>query len=140
MYWTLASNVPHGYWVAVTVLMALRPLANQRRETLIGRPAGTFLGAAIALLAVFVPGCVRAAVVAVLCLFLLVWYSMGGAYLMQALALRPMLLIFASLGDIEHGFELTIERVIFTGLGIAAAVLLALLLRRRESRREPIPD
>lgn len=50
-----------------------------------------------------------------------------------------MLLIFASLGDIERGFELTIERVIFTVLGIAAAVLTALLLRRWESRREPSP-
>ena len=139
MYWALANNIPHGYWVAVTILMALRPLANQRRETLKGRLIGTFLGAIIALLAVLFLPVWGAVMVAVLCLFFLVWYSMGGAYLMQALALTPMLLIFASLGDIERGFELTIERVIFTLIGVAAAVLVALLLRHWESRREALP-
>lgn len=132
------NNIHHGYWVAVTVLMALRPLANQRRETLNGRLIGTFLGAVIALLAVLFLPVWGAVIVAVLCLFFLVWYSMGGAYLMQALVLTPMLLIFASLGDVERGFELTIERVIFTVMGIAAAVLVALLLRRWESRREAV--
>ena len=138
MYWALAYNIPHGYWVAVTVVMALRPLANQRRETLNGRLIGTFLGAIIALLAVLFLPIWGAVIVAVICLFFLVWYSMGGAYLMQALALTPMLLIFASLGDIEKGFELTIERVIFTVIGVIVAILLALLLRRWESRREAV--
>lgn len=139
MYWALANNVSHGYWVAVTVLMTLRPLSSQRRETLNGRLIGTFAGAVIALLAVsFLPGW-GPVLVAVVCLFFLVWYSMGGAYLMQALALTPMLLIFASLGDVERGFELTIERVIFTVLGITVAVLAALLLRRWENRREITP-
>lgn len=77
-----------------------------------------------------------ASVVAVLWLFVMVWYTVGGAYLMQALALTPMLLICASLGDIDRGFELTLERVLFTVIGVAAAVLLALLLHRWESRRE----
>lgn len=67
--------------------------------------------------------------------FFLVWYSMGGSYLMQTLALTPMLLIFASLGDVERGFELTVERVLFTLVGVAAAVLVALLLHRWERRR-----
>lgn len=136
MFWSLANNIPHGYWIAVTVLMALRPLPNQRRETLNGRLIGTLLGAVIALLAVLLLPLWGAVIFAVLCLFFLVWYSMGGAYLMQALSLTPMLLIFASLGDLERGFELTIERAIFTVIGIAAAVLVALLLRRWESQRE----
>ncbi|WP_343318612.1 FUSC family protein [Arthrobacter sp. TMP15] len=139
MFWTLANNVPHGYWIAVTVLMALRPLPNQRRETLNGRLIGTALGAVIALLAVVFLPVWGAGIVAVACLFFLVWYSMGGAYLMQALALTPMLLIFASLGDVDRGFELTIERVIFTVMGIIVAVLIALLLRHWESRREATP-
>ena len=60
---------------------------------------------------------------------------MGGAYLMQMLALTPMLLIFASLGDTERGLELTAERVIFTAIGFAAAVLLAILIRHWEAGR-----
>lgn len=140
MYWALANNIPHGYWVAVTVLMALRPLPDQRRETLNGRLIGTFLGAVIALLTVLFLPTWGTVIVAALCLVFLIWYTMGGAYLMQALFLTPMLLIFASLGDVERGFELTIERVIFTVIGIAAAVLLALLLRRWQSRREAAPE
>ncbi|MET4147631.1 FUSC family protein [Arthrobacter sp. UYCo732] len=138
MFWSLSNDIPHGYWIAVTVLMALRPLPDQRRETLNGRLIGTLLGAAVALLAVLFLPVWGAVIVAVLCLFCLVWYSMGGAYLMQAMALTPMLLIFASLGDVGRGFELTIERVIFTVIGIAAAVVVALLLRRWESRREVV--
>ncbi|MER1996941.1 MAG: hypothetical protein ABTA24_10665 [Arthrobacter sp.] len=49
-----------------------------------------------------------------------------------AAAAMPMLLIFASLGDIGRGFELTVERVAFTAVGFAVAVLLAILLRRWE--------
>lgn len=136
MYWTLSNNIPHGYWIAVTVLMALRPLPNQRRETLNGRILGTLLGAVFALVVVIFLPLWAAVIVAVLCLFMLVWYTMGGAYLMQTLALTPMLLIFASLGDAGHGFELTVERVLFTVVGFVVAVLIALLLRRWESRRE----
>ena len=138
MFWTLTHDIPHGYWIAVTVLMALRPLPDQRRETLNGRLIGTVLGALVALLAVLFLPVWGAAVVAVLCLFFLVWYSMGGAYLMQALTLTPMLLIFASLGDVEEGFELTIERVVFTTIGFVAAGLLAVVLQRWESRREVV--
>ena len=136
MYWSLANDVPHGYWVAVTVTMALRPLPDQRRETLSGRLIGTFLGALIALVAVLLLPVWGAAIVGAICLFFLVWYSMGGAYLMQAMSLTPMLLIFASLGDLDGGFDLTVQRVIFTVMGIATAVLAALLLRRWESRRK----
>ncbi len=136
MYWTLSNNIPHGYWIAVTVLMALRPLPNQRRETLNGRILGTLMGAVFALLVVIFLPIWAAVTVAVLCLFVMVWYTMGGAYLMQTLALTPMLLIFASLGDAERGFELTVERVLFTVVGFGFAVVIALLLRRWESRRE----
>ncbi len=139
MYWTLSENVPHGYWIAVTVLMALRPLPDQRRQTLHGRLVGTVLGALIALLAVLLLPEWATIVVAVLCLFSLMWYSMGGSYLMQALSLTPMLLLFASIGNVNRGLELTIERVVFTLIGIVLAVLIALLLRQWERRRETNP-
>ncbi|WP_313356666.1 FUSC family protein [Microbacterium sp.] len=135
MYWALAADIPHGYWAAVTVVMALRPLAAQRRETISGRLVGTLAGAIIALLAVLLLPTWAALVIAILGLFFLVWYSMGGSYLMQTLALTPMLLIFASLGDVERGFELTVERVLFTVVGVAAAVVLALVLHLADRRR-----
>lgn len=141
MYWTLASNIPHGYWIAVTVLMALRPLPEERRDTLNGRLVGTFLGAIIALVAVVFLPLWAALIVAALSMFFLIWYTLGGAYVMQALTLTPMLLIFSSLGDFDLGLELTVERVAFTVVGIAAAIVVALLLRywerQRKSRKGP---
>ena len=136
MYWTLASNIPHGYWIAVTVLMALRPLPEERRDTLNGRLVGTFLGAIIALLAVIFLPVWGALIVAALSMFFLIWYTMGGAYIMQALTLTPMLLIFSSLGDYNLGLELTVERVGFTIVGIAAAAVVAVMLHRWEQQRQ----
>lgn len=69
------------------------------------------------------------------CLFLLVWYSMGGAYLMRTMASTPMLLIFASHGDAELGVTLTIERVVFTFTGVAVAAAVAVVLQRLAARR-----
>lgn len=136
MYWTLASNIPHGYWIAVTVLMAQRPLPEERRDTLNGRLVGTFLGAISALLAVVFRPLWAALIVAVLSLFFLIGYTLGGAYIMQALTLTPMLLIFSSLGDLDRGLELTAERVGFTVVGIAAAAVVALVLLHWEQRRQ----
>lgn len=136
MYWTLASNIPHGYWIAVTVLMAQRPLPEERRDTLNGRLVGTFLGAISALLAVVFRPLWAALIVAVLSLFFLIGYTLGGAYIMQALTLTPMLLIFSSLGVLDRGLKLTAERVGFTVVGIAAAAVVALVLLHWEQRRQ----
>ena len=69
-------------------------------------------------------------------MFFLIWYTMGGAYIMQALTLTPMLLIFSSLGDYNLGLELTVERVGFTIVGIAAAAVVAVMLHRWEQQRQ----
>lgn len=130
MYWSLANDVSHGYWIAVTVLVALRPLPEERRDTLEGRLLGTLGGAVIALVAAVALPTWASAVVAIACLYLLAIYAMGGSYFMQTLFLTPMLLLFASLGDEGKGLTLTAERVIFTVIGAVLVVVAALLLRR----------
>ena len=143
MYWSLANDVSHGYWVAVTVVVALRPLPEERRDTLQGRLLGTLGGAVIALIAALVLPTWAAAMVAIICLFLLATYAMGGSYFMQTLFLTPMLLLFASLGDEGKGITLTAERVTFTVIGAALVVVAALLLRRWDGgavESEPQPS
>lgn len=130
MYWSLANDVSHGYWIAVTVVVALRPLPEERRDTLEGRLLGTLGGAAIALLVAFTLPTWAAAVVALVCLYLLATYAMGGNYFMQTLFLTPMLLLFASLGDEDKSLTLTAERVTFTVIGAVLVVVAAVLLRR----------
>lgn len=130
MYWALANGVTHGYWVAVTIVVALRPLPQERGDTLRGRLLGTILGALIALPAVLFLPQSAAMVLAWVFLFLLATYSMGGSYFMQTLFLTPMLLIFGSLGDTEKGIEITLERVYFTVIGIVIGVAAAYALDR----------
>lgn len=130
MYWALANNISHGYWVAVTLVVALRPLPEERADTLRGRLLGTLFGAIIAFVAIVVLPTPVAAIVAAACLFLLATYSMGGDYFMQTLFLTPMLLIFATLGDEEKGLVYTGERVFFTIVGVGVGVIAAFVLDR----------
>ncbi|MEI2716326.1 MAG: FUSC family protein [Candidatus Nanopelagicales bacterium] len=134
MYWALANGISHGYWVTVTIIVALRPMPEERGETLKGRLLGTALGALVALpIVLFLPQMAAAALAAVF-LFLLAAYSMGGNYFMQTLFLTPMLLVFASLGDPQKGFTITVERVYYTVIGIVVGVAAAFLLDRWDSR------
>jgi hypothetical protein len=130
MYWALANNISHGYWIAVTLVVALRPLPEERSDTLRGRLLGTLFGAIIAFVVIVLLPTPLAALVAAVCLFLLATYSMGGAYFMQTLFLTPMLLIFATLGDQEKGLEYTGERVFFTIIGVGVGVVAAYALDR----------
>ncbi len=136
MYWALANGVSHGYWVAVTIIVALRPLPQERGDTLRGRLLGTILGALIALPAVLFLPQPAAIVLAWVFLFLLATYSMGGSYFMQTLFLTPMLLIFGSLGDTDKGIEITLERVYFTIIGIVIGVAAAYVLDRWDRQDE----
>jgi hypothetical protein len=137
MYWTLANDVPHGYWIAVTLVVALRPLPEDRADTLRGRLLGTLFGVGISLVAILLLPTWLAALVALICLFLLATYSMGGDYLMQTLFLTPMLLIFATLGDAAKGLEYTAERAVFTVVGVALGVVAAILLDRWDRSTPP---
>lgn len=128
MYWALANDIPHGYWIAVPIVVALRPLPEQRVDTLAGRLLGTLAGAVIAYVAIVALPVALGAVVAFVCLFLLATYSMGGNYFMQTLFLTPMLLILATLGDPDKGVSYTAGRVFYTIVGVAIGVAALVLL------------
>lgn len=136
MYWTVANSIPHGYWIAVTLVVALRPLPEERADTLRGRLLGTLLGALIAFLVIVALPTLLAALVAAVCLYWLAVYSMSGNYFMQTLFLTPMLLIFATLGDEEKGLVYTGERVFFTVVGVAVGVVAAIVLDRWDKLAE----
>jgi hypothetical protein len=128
-------DLPHGYWVAVTLMVVLRPVAGERRSYLRQRLAGTLAGAALALVVVWLVPAELLIVTAFGALVLLAAYAMSGSYLMQTLFLTPMLLIFLSVED-EAGatVALTVERVVFTIVGVAMAVVLAVVMERWDER------
>lgn len=128
-------DLPHGYWVAVTLIVVLRPVPAERRSYLSQRLAGTLLGAGVALLVVWLLPADLRIVAAFAFLVVLAAYAMSGNYFMQTLFLTPMLLIFLSAGDeAETTVELTLDRVAFTLLGVALAAGLAWAMERWDER------
>ena len=73
---------PHGYWIAVTLVVALRPLP-ENGPTPCAADLGTLLGALIAFLVIVALPTLLAALVAAVCLYWLAVYSMSGNYFMQ---------------------------------------------------------
>lgn len=140
MYWALANDISHGYWIAVTLVVALRPLPEQRADTLRGRLLGTLLGAVIAFAAIVALPTWLEALVAAVCLLLLAAYSMSGDYFMQTLFLTPMLLIFATLGDEAQGITYTSERVFYTVVGVGLGVAALVVLDRWDAAAGDLPE
>jgi hypothetical protein len=128
-------QLPHGYWVAVTLMVVLRPVAGERRAYVRQRLAGTLAGAVVALVIVWLLPADLLLVAAFASLVLLAAYAMSGSYFMQTLFLTPMLLIFLSVED-EAGatVALTFERVVFTVVGVVLAVGLAVVMERWDER------
>lgn len=128
-------NLDHGYWVAVTLIVVLRPVPGERLEYVQQRLAGTLTGAAIALLAVLALPQDWLLVTAFVFLVVLAAYAMSGNYFMQTMFLTPMLLLFLSAGaETEVTVELTIERVLFTVIGVIVAAGLAWGMARWDER------
>jgi hypothetical protein len=128
-------GLEHGYWVAVTLLVVLRPSAAARGALIRPRIIGTLAGAALALALLWLLPAGLLLLVAFGFLIALAAYAMSGNYVMQTLFLTPMLMIFLSVGqDAEATVELTGGRVLYTLLGAALAASLAWSLDRWDRR------
>jgi len=128
-----------GYWVTVTLLVALRPVPGERRTIVTQRIAGTLLGAFIALVVVLLVPTNLLMVVAIACLVALAAYSMSGNYVLQTAFLTPMLMIFMSASEKEYALELTVGRVLYTIIGVLLALLLTMLMAVWDRRSGLIP-
>ncbi|HEX6886950.1 MAG TPA: FUSC family protein [Candidatus Nanopelagicales bacterium] len=128
-------DLDHGYWVTVTLLVVLRPVPGERRDYVRQRLAGTLLGAAVALVVVWLLPANLLLPAAFVFLVVLASYAMSGNYFMQTLFLTPMLLIFLSAdGSGEVTVDLTVTRVAFTVVGVILAAGLAWALERWDER------
>ncbi len=116
-------------------MVVLRPVAGERRDFVTQRVAGTLAGAGLALLVVWLlpPNLLLAAAFAFL--VVLASYAMSGNYFMQTMFLTPMLLIFLSAGQGDEAtVDLTAGRVLYTLVGAALAILVALVMERWDER------
>jgi hypothetical protein len=130
----------HAYWVAVTMLVALRPVPGERMSYAIQRIWGTLAGSLLALLTVWLVPSGWLMIAAFGYLVALAAYAMSGNYFMQTLFLTPMLMIFLTSGaDKEATIELTLGRVYYTIIGVLLAAALTYLMAMWDRRADGNP-
>lgn len=135
-------DVDHGYWVSVTLLVALRPDPDAHGRFLRDRVLGTLAGVLVALAALFFLPQEALIGAAFVCLVILAAYAISGNYLMQTVFLTPMLLLFVSAGEeVAQAAELSLARAAYTIVGAIVAGVLAWFLDRwaaRDAERHPV--
>jgi hypothetical protein len=128
-------DVPHGYWIAATLTIVLRPFRGETTATARERILGTVAGAVLALaIALLVPGWAALA----LCLVMLVLVAANallGRSGRVVLFLTPLLVLVGS-GDTVGT---ALDRVLTTVAGALLAALLALVVARL-SRQHRTPE
>lgn len=128
-------ELDHGYWITVTLMVVLRPVPGERRDYLNQRLAGTLVGAVIALITVWVLPENLLMVAGFVYLVILAAYAMSGNYFMQTMFLTPMLLLFISAdSQAEVTVGLTFGRVVFTVIGAAIALVIALAMAKWDEK------
>ncbi len=130
-----ALGLTRGYWIAVTILVALRPAPQERRAFIGPRVAGTLVGGLIAVLVVAVVPPDLILIIAIGFLIALAAYAMSQDYFMQTMFLTPMLLLFMTYGEPEDAtLELTLVRVAYTLIGALLVAVIAWAMHRTDQR------
>lgn len=133
VFLVLHFDVPHGYWVPMTMALVLQPFAGETSARARERIAGTVGGGLLALaLALVLPAGVVAVVIVPLMIFG-VAYSLLGRNSKSVMFLTPSAVLLANLASQNAEITATIHRLLATLLGGLIAAALALLLQRADS-------
>lgn len=133
------TDIGHGYWIPLTVLMALRPETAHTYTRCAGRIAGVLIGIAVAsvVLALLAPGQVLVALLAIA--FVGVAYGASGlGYLASSAALTAAVVFLIELdrvGPVATTDDRLLGALIGGGLAVLAHVLLPDDARTRLAQR-----
>jgi uncharacterized membrane protein YccC len=116
------ADVPHGYWIPLTVVMVLRPETAHTYTRCVGRVAGNVAGIVVASVVILVLHPVGFTAAALAVLFLGVAYAASGVgYVALSAALAAMVVFLVDIGGATgHAAG---DRLIATLIGGALAVL-----------------
>lgn len=128
----VAGEVPHGYWITMTMTIVLRPYGPETTNVARQRVGGTIGGAAVAVvLSILAPGAVALAVAALM-LLPMAAYAVLGRYSQQVVFVTPFVILIGS-GDADSAaVGVALARVLATLLGATLAAGLALALARAD--------
>jgi hypothetical protein len=130
-YLVLALQVPHGYWVALTLTVVLRPFDDQTRTKAWERLVGTFGGIALAVLLAALLPLWAIAVALTGCLVLMTAYALRADYTRQVLFLTPSVVLLGTPGDLGL---VAADRALATVTGAVLAALIAMAMVIADSR------
>lgn len=120
-------QVPHGYWVAVTITVVLRPLPDETRTRARQRILGTIAGVLLALVLAWLLPAWGVAIALVACLLFMISYALLDDYARQVVFLTPAVVLLAPAGGTGL---IAAERALATLAGTLLAGVLALFLDR----------
>ena len=129
-------DLPHGYWVALTLTVVLRPFDEQTLTKSTQRVLGTIAGALLALLAAVLLPVPALLVLLVACTVLSTAYALRSDYARQVLFMTPAIVLLGSAG---HSLLIASERAAATLAGALLAVAIALGLAAFDNRRRSTP-
>ena len=130
-------EVPHGYWVAVTLTVVLRPLHGLTRTKARQRIIGTVVGVVLALFLAWLLPAWGVAIALGVCLVLMSSYAMMNDYVRQVIFLTPTVVLLAPAGGAA---VYAAERAIATLIGTLLAGAQALLLERSDPEESAPAD
>lgn len=134
IYLVMRFNLPHGYWVPMTMGLVLQPFGRETRTKARQRILGTIGGGFIALvLALLLPAWGIALLILPLSL-LNSAYSLLGRYAQAVVFLTPSVVLMANLASQDAEIQATVERLIATLIGGLLAAGLALILEDVDER------
>jgi hypothetical protein len=137
LYLVIVMHVPHGYWIAMTLTIVLRPQGAETKLVVRQRVVGTVAGAVLALaIGLLLPSW---ALVATLIMLMVatVAYALLADYARQVMFMTPMIVLLGA-GTSSGRAEVAAERVLATLVGAVIAAGIALALAHYE-RDHPAP-
>lgn len=132
-YVTTAMGLSHGYWLVLTLALVLRPQRGESGGEAADRVVGTLLGVAVGIGVVVLLPLVVSLILVVAFLVLTVGWALAGNRRRQSAFVTPVVLILGSGGVAGTTVGLAVERLLFTAVGAAVAVGLAVLLHRLDA-------
>lgn len=128
-------DIPHGYWLVLTIAVVLRPVSGESGRAAIDRISGTLAGVVAAIAMVLVTPLWLALLLASACLVLTVAWSLSGDTRKQVMFTTPVVILASSSGLASAAAEAAIDRLLLTLAGAVSAALGSWLLHRADSQR-----
>lgn len=135
MYVVQHFELSHGYWVAATLTVVLRPVLGRTKARARQRILGTVGGVLLSLALVWVLPAWAVGIVLVACFLLMMSYSILKDYARQVMFLTPSVLLIAPAGGVGL---VAAERALATIIGTSLAGALALIVERFDDGDGPV--